>query len=178
MRMPLAQFAIATPQCGAQFVVQFAEVREFAMNVRKLSQQFISHRGTRLQAAISHGQEAAYLGEGKSETLCAADKAEGLNIAFGVPAETALGSRQAWQEAVAFVETNRVNGQPNLLCDNPNLHWPAPSKTYTLECRPESRPIRWYRRMERILPPKRAMGRFGATLFSSYFSVTRRKRLV
>jgi len=109
MRMLLTQFPIATPQCRAQFVFQFPQVREFAMNIRELSLQLISHRCTRLPAAISQSLEATYLSEPKSETLRAADKAQRLNVAFAVPAESALRSRCAWQEAVAFVETNGVN---------------------------------------------------------------------
>ena len=108
MRILLAKFPIATPQCRAQFVLQFPEVREFAMNVRKLSLQLISHSGTGLQAATAQSQKAAYLSKRKPETLCAADKAQCLNVAFAVPAESALGSRCAWHEAVAFVETNGV----------------------------------------------------------------------
>jgi hypothetical protein len=110
MRMLLTQFPIAIPQCRAQFVLQFPQVHEFAMNVRKLSLQLISHRCTRLPAAILQSQEAAYLSEPKSETLCAANKAQRLNVAFAVPAESAWRARCARQEAVTFVETNRVNG--------------------------------------------------------------------
>src|SRR6267154_1574650 len=167
MSVLLAQLSVATAQSQSQLVLQLVKVVKFPLNIGQLFLQPTLHRRTRLQPIPSQPQEPSDLAEFESQTLYATDKSQRLNVVLAVLAEAPLCSWGARQQGVALIETNRVNAQTDLLCDDPNLHrLRSSSRGYTLEYSPESSP---YSSVERFRgAPSERVGALGkATLRSS-----------
>ncbi|MGA7626202.1 MAG: hypothetical protein WCA91_21765 [Candidatus Acidiferrales bacterium] len=137
--MSLAQLFVAAAQSQAQLVLQFLKVAKFPLHIGKLFLQTALHRSARLQAIPSQPQKPPDLGQFESEALHAAHEGQGFYVVLAVSSEATFGSWRFWQQAVALVEPNRVNAEPDLFCDDANLHGRNSSpKRYILEYSPES----------------------------------------
>jgi hypothetical protein len=98
------------------------KVGKFPLYVDQFFLKSAPDRRTRLQAIASQPQKGSNLAEPESQALHAADKRECLDIGFGVLTESALRSWRSREKCIAFVESNRVNAEANLLCNDANLH--------------------------------------------------------
>src|SRR6266478_4601985 len=123
MSRSFAHLSVATAQGQTQLVLQLVKVSKFPLYVRELFFQSAPHRRTRLQAASPQIQETANLAEFESQALYTADKSQRLDVVFAVSPEASLCPRRPRKQTVALVKANRVNAEPNLLCDDANLHY-------------------------------------------------------
>jgi len=117
-----AQLFVATTQSQPQLVLQLLKVGKFPLYIEELFLESAPHRRTRLQTIPSQTQETADLAEFESQALYAADKSQRLDVVFAVASEAPLCPRGPRKQTVALVEANRVNGEPDLLRDDANLH--------------------------------------------------------
>ena len=118
----LAQFFVATPQGQAQLVLQPMKVSKFTPYVEQFLLKAAPDRRARLQAIPSQLQEASNLTELEPETLSSPYESQRLDFAFTVLTEPSLRSRRPRQQRVALIEADGVNADPELFCDDANLH--------------------------------------------------------
>jgi hypothetical protein len=122
MSVPLAQFFVTTAQSQAQLVLQSVKVSQFPLYVGKLFLKSALDGCARLQTIPSQPQKPANLAELESQTLDAAHESQRSYVILAVSSEAAFGSRRSWEQAVALVETDRVDGKAYPFRDNANLH--------------------------------------------------------
>jgi len=103
-------------------VLQLVKVGKFPLHIRELFFQSAAHRRTRLQSIPSQPQKRPDLTEFESQALYTANKSESLHVALSVLTESTLRSCGSREQCIAFVESNRVNAEADLLCDDANLH--------------------------------------------------------
>jgi len=126
MSVPFVQLSLATAQSQSQFVLEPMKVGKFLPDIRELFLQSTLHRRTRLQAICPQSQERSNLAEPEAQALDATDKGQRLHLVFTVSPETSRRPGRRWKQTVALVEANRINAEPNLSCDDANLHALAP----------------------------------------------------
>src|SRR5713226_2017339 len=120
-------------------MLELLEVSTLSLHIEEFFFQSATHGRARFQAGASQIQETSDLAEFESETLHATDKSQRLDVALAVLAEAPLRPRGLAQQGAALVEPNRINAEPNLFCDDANLHRLGSSpRSYTLEYSPES----------------------------------------
>lgn len=118
----LAEFFVAAPESGAEFVLELAEVADFVLNVGELLLEAVLNRGAGLEAVVAEFEKAADFAEFEAQALDAADESKSVDVCFGEAPEAAAGARWVREEAVAFVEADCVDGEANLFGDGADLH--------------------------------------------------------
>jgi hypothetical protein len=124
MSILLAQFFLASSQCELQLVLQFVKASQFSLHVCQLFLQAALHRGARLQPISSQPQETPNFAQLESQTLHTAYEGQRFQVAFAISPEPTFGSWRFGQQTIALVEPNGINADPDLLCNDANLHCP------------------------------------------------------
>lgn len=118
----LTKLSVTTSQSQTQVAFQFLKVQQLLPYIRELLLQAAAHRGARLDSIPSELQKTSNLAECESQTLYPPDKGKCFDIAFAILPEPSLRPGRARQQRIALVESNRVNGQSDLLRHDANLH--------------------------------------------------------
>src|SRR5713226_8479634 len=103
-------------------MLKLLKVGKFPLYIHQLFLQSAPHRRARLQTIPTQVQKSSNLTELEAQALHAADKGQRFYVGLCISPEASLRPRRPREQAVAFVEANRVNAKPNLLRDDANLH--------------------------------------------------------
>jgi hypothetical protein len=122
VRGALVELFVAAAESGAEFVLEFAEVTDFELDVGEFLLEPVLNGCAGLEAIVAEAKEAADFAEAEAETLNAADEGESVDVVFSVAAEATPRARGMREQAVAFIEADCVDGEADLFGNGADLH--------------------------------------------------------
>jgi len=138
------QTSFALSESKLQAALQFLQLLDFLLDRRQLLIKKFFYVGAGRYMFGAKDQELANLAQREAQFLSLADKFEPLDVAATEQAKAAIATRRSPQQPLLFVKADRVNAEPGLLRNLPDLgrlvhcFFLLPCLEYNLESTPES----------------------------------------